>query len=72
MSIELPPPIEEELRDLAGKRGREVQVLAEEVVRAYLEAAAVTDLDPEQVAEAQMALIRELGAVLMLERPLDA
>lgn len=63
MSIELSPSMEEELRDLAAKRGREVRVLAEEAIRTYLEAAAVTDLDPEQVAEAQLALIGELGAL---------
>jgi predicted transcriptional regulator len=69
MSIELPPPIEEGLRDLAGRQGREVEALAEEAVRTYLEAAAVTDLDPDQVAEAQLALIGEMSALAPWKDP---
>jgi len=61
MTITLSAPIEEELRELAARRGRAVEVLVEEAVRTYLEAAAVSDLDAEQVAETQMALIGELS-----------
>lgn len=66
MTITLSAPIEEELRDLAARRGREVEVLVEEAVRTYLEAAAVSDLDAEQVAETQMALIGELSELLSI------
>lgn len=60
MSIELPGSVEEQLRNLAAKQGRDVRTLVEEAVRQYLESAAITDLDATQVAEAQAALLGEL------------
>ncbi|MBI2182511.1 MAG: ribbon-helix-helix protein, CopG family [Deltaproteobacteria bacterium] len=60
MSIELPGSVEEQLRNLAAKQGRDVCALVEEAVRQYLEAAAITDLDATQVAETQAALLGEL------------
>jgi predicted transcriptional regulator len=63
MTIELPPSMEEQLRDLAGRQGRDICVLVEEAVREYLEAAAITDLDSAEVAEAQVALVGELCEV---------
>lgn len=60
MSIELPGSIEEELRALAKQQGRDVCALVEEAVRQYLEALAITDLDSEDIAEAQAALLGEL------------
>ena len=60
MSIELPGSIEEQLRKLAAKQGRDVRTLVEEAVRQYLESAAITDLDATQVAETQAALLGEL------------
>ncbi len=60
MGIELPGSVEEELRSLAEKQGREVRVLVEEAVRQYLEAAAITDLDAKDVAETQTAMLDEL------------
>ena len=60
MSIELPGSIEEQLRKLAAKQGRDVRTLVEEAVRQYLEAVAITDLDATQVAETQAALLGEL------------
>ena len=53
--------METRLRDLASKQGRNVGALVEEAVREYLEAAAITDLEPAEVAEAQVALVGELG-----------
>jgi len=55
--------VERELRDLAQKQGRDVQVLIEEAVREYLEAAAITDVDTAEVAETQEALVTELRGV---------
>jgi hypothetical protein len=52
--------VEERLRDLAAKQGRDVGVLVEDAVRDYLEAAAITDLGPADAAETQIALISEL------------
>jgi len=63
MSIELPGSVEEQLRNLAAKQGRDVRALVEEAVRQYLESAAITDLDATQVGEAQAALLGELPDV---------
>jgi predicted transcriptional regulator len=63
VSIELSGRVEEQLRDLALRQGRDIRVLVEEAIRDYLEAAAITDLDPAEVAESQIALLGELRAV---------
>lgn len=63
MSIDLPGSVEEQLRNLAVKQGRDVRTLVEEAIRQYLDAAAITDLDATQVAEAQLALLDELPDV---------
>jgi predicted transcriptional regulator len=63
MSIELPSSVEEQLRNLAAKQGRDVRTLVEEAVRQYLQSAAITDLEPTQAAEAQAALLGELPDV---------
>jgi predicted transcriptional regulator len=60
--IELSGRVEEELRDLAAKQGRDVGALIQEAVRQYLEWAAISDLDAAEVAEAQIALLDELPA----------
>lgn len=63
MTVELAAGVEEQLRDLASRQGRNIVVLVEEAVRDYLEAAAITDLDPAEVAEAQVALLGELDEI---------
>lgn len=63
MTIELPSIVEEQLRNLAVKQGRDVHALVEEAVRHYLEFAAITDLDTTQVAEAQAAMLGELPGI---------
>jgi predicted DNA-binding protein len=63
VSIDLPGSVEEQLRDLAAKQGRDIRSLVEEAIRQYLDAAAITDLDATQVAETQIALLDELPAV---------
>jgi predicted transcriptional regulator len=63
MMIELPTTVEEQLRHLAARQGREMRTLVEEAVRQYLESAAITDLDAGHVAEAQSALLGELPDV---------
>ncbi|MBI3248183.1 MAG: hypothetical protein HYZ50_16885 [Deltaproteobacteria bacterium] len=60
MSIELPIGVEEQLRSLAATQGRNVVALVEEAVRQYIEAAAITDVEADEVANAQAALIVEL------------
>ena len=60
MSHGLPAVVEDQLRGLAARQGRDVRELVEEAVRQYLAAAALTDLDAGQVAETQAALLAEL------------
>ena len=60
VSIELPGSVEQQLRTLAENQGRDLGVLVEEAVRQYLEAAAITGLDANAVADAQAALLGEL------------
>ena len=64
MTIELPGIVEGPLRNLAERQKRDVNTLVAEAVRQYLEAEAITDLDPSQVAEAQLALAGELQGVV--------
>jgi len=63
VSIELPGSVEEQLRSLAARQGRDVRALVEEAIRQYLEAAAVTAVDADAVAEAQAALVGELSRI---------
>jgi hypothetical protein len=59
MVVELAGRVEEQLQDLAGKQGRDVGSLVVEAVQEYLVAAAITDLDAEEVAATQEALMGE-------------
>jgi hypothetical protein len=63
MTIYLPSVVEEQLRDLAKRQNRDVAELIEDAIRQYLEAAAITDLDPNQVAETQAKLLSELPPI---------
>jgi len=63
MTIELPATVEKELRDLAGVQRRDIGELVEEAVRQYLDFSMITDLDADQVAETQMALVGELREI---------
>ncbi len=60
MTVELSSPVEEQLRLLARKQGRDVRVVVEDAVRQYVEAASITDLDAAEVARTQVALAGEL------------
>ena len=59
MTIDHPSVVEEQLRDLAKRQNRDIAELIEDAVRQYLEAAAITDVDPNQVAETQAKLLSE-------------
>ena len=63
MTIDLSTPLEEELRRVAGLWGKDVEVLVEEAVRQYLDAAAITDVSSDDVALTQASLISELGCI---------
>ncbi|MCP3958477.1 MAG: hypothetical protein GY719_11545 [bacterium] len=63
MVVDLTASVEEQLRDLASRQGRDIGVLVEEALLRYLEVAAITDLNPTDVAEAQVALIDELDDI---------
>jgi len=67
MSIELPSSVEEQLRNLAAKQGRDVRTLVEEAVRQYLESAAITDLEPTQVGRGAGRAARRTTGCLQLE-----
>jgi Ribbon-helix-helix protein, copG family len=60
MTIDLPSVVEKQLRDLAKRQNRDIAELIEDAVRQYLEAAGITDVDPNQVAETQVKLLSEL------------
>lgn len=63
MSIDLPSVVEEQLRDLAKRQNRDIADLIKDAVQQYLDAAAITDLDPNQVAETQAKLLGELPPI---------
>ena len=67
MSIDLPRVVEEQLRDLAKRQNRDIAEIIEDAVRQYLEAAAITDVDPNQIAETQAELLRELPGIAKWE-----
>ena len=66
MSIDLPGSVEEQLRTLAAKQGRDVRALVEEAIRQYLDATAITDVHANDIAEAQTTLLPELTALPMI------
>jgi len=63
VTIDLPSVVEQQLRDLAKRQNRDIADLIEDAVRQYLEAAAITDVDPNQVAETQAELLSELPPI---------
>jgi len=63
MTIDFPATLEKELHDLAVMQSRDIGEIVEEAVRQYLEAAAITDLDSDQVGETQVALAGELRGI---------
>jgi predicted transcriptional regulator len=67
MSIDLPSVVEEQLRDLAKRQNRDIAEIIGDAVRQYLEAAAITDVDPNQVAETQAELLSELPGIVKWE-----
>ena len=69
MSIDLPGSVEDELRNLAEKQGRDVPALVEEAIRQYLVSVSITDLDASEVAETQTALVSELPDVAAWKAP---
>ena len=63
MTLDLPSVVEDQLRDLAKRQNRDIAELIEDAVRQYLETAAITDVDPNQVAETQAELLGELSPI---------
>jgi predicted transcriptional regulator len=60
MTVELPKKVEEDLRILAQRQGRSIDVLLEEAIEQYLEVVAITDTTPGEVAATQEVLLGEL------------
>ena len=63
MTVELPKKIEEDLRILAERLGRSIEILLKEAVEQYLETSAITDTTPEEVAATQETLLGELTGI---------
>ncbi|HEY0555799.1 MAG TPA: hypothetical protein VGG20_16210 [Thermoanaerobaculia bacterium] len=63
MTIELIGNVEEQLRDLAVRQGRDIGALVEEAVREYIVTASITDLDGSEVADTQTALLDDLRGI---------
>ena len=60
MVIQVDERIEQELRRLAGYQGRALADVVEAALRSYIDAEAITDLEPSDIAAAQIALLSEL------------
>jgi predicted transcriptional regulator len=60
MTITVPASVEEQLRDLAAKQGREMSTVVEDALRQYLELTSITDLEAADVGETQLRLVNEL------------
>ncbi len=60
MTIDLSSQLAERLSRLAAQQGRAPEMLVEEAVRRYVEDAAITDLQPADVARTQEQLTGEL------------
>ncbi len=63
MTIQLPANLENELRQLAQERRRDLQDLVQDAIRQFIDASAITDLDSVDVAQCQIELADELPAV---------
>lgn len=60
MHIDLPGNMEEEIQTLAVQQGRDVHTLVAEALQQYLGAAALADVEADDVAQTQAALFGEL------------
>lgn len=60
MTIELSADIESQLRELAASEGRDVTTLVDEAIKHYVEIRSITDLSSADIAEGQMAMLREM------------
>lgn len=59
MTVELSASAEKELQDLAAAQCRDIGELVQEAIQLYLDAAALTDLEPGDVAETQLKMLGE-------------
>ena len=60
MTIDLSGQLEDRLRRLAEAQGRTLEKVIEEAIRQYLDADAITDLQPGHIAATQEKLAEEL------------
>lgn len=61
MTINLADSLEQQVRSLAAAQGRDIQAVIEEAVRDYLVSAAITDVEPDDLAQSQLAMLPELA-----------
>ncbi|NLX14663.1 MAG: hypothetical protein GXY44_13560 [Phycisphaerales bacterium] len=60
MVIQISPCLENELRRVASQRAQALDDIVAEAVRQYLDAAAITEVTPEDITATQEALLGEL------------
>ncbi len=61
MTIDLSRQLEDRLRHLALEQGRDLSAIIEDVLRRYLDDAAITDVTPAELAATQEKLVAELN-----------
>lgn len=61
MTFEVSPQLENRLRDIAGRQGRDLDAVVDEALRRYIIEASIGDLSPAEVAATQEKLARELN-----------
>lgn len=71
MSIDVSEQLEGRLRQLARQQGRALETIIEEAIRQYLDAVAITDLQPADIAATQEKLAGELTNLPAWSDPLE-
>lgn len=63
MTVDVLHGTAQQLLRLAEREGRDVTTLVEEALQTYIGAAAITDLDADEIGAVQMALLPELEEI---------
>jgi predicted transcriptional regulator len=63
MTVHLSTELEAAVRRIAEDQRREVDTVVADAVRAYLESAAITDVEPNEIAATQEAMLPELTGI---------
>ncbi|MEK7792971.1 MAG: hypothetical protein AAB353_00500 [Candidatus Hydrogenedentota bacterium] len=63
MKIELPVAMEAPLRGVAESQGRDIAAVIIEALQQYIDSISITDLDPADVGQAQIAMLPEFLSI---------